>query len=185
MRNEDFVENLFKYPPVSAHQKTIKYPKNTTIKMGRDKINNIGIVDRGCLKAVNYSKNGEAICSTIFMEKGMVLEYLYSAGSTFCTYNLVSLSDVTICWIPIEIFSTAINENFQLSKLYIDHLIQRGLENQRLITCLSYKTIRERIAYWILSKDNLEVNQEKFQTNCIFQSLRKFLRNFSMFQEHL
>lgn len=178
MRNEDFVENLLKYPPVSAHQKTIKYPKNTTIKMGRDKINNIGIVDRGCLKAVNYSKNGEAICSTIFMEKGVVLEYLYLAGSTLCTYNLVSLSDVTICWIPIEIFSTAINENLQLSKLYIDHLIQRGLENQRLITCLSYKTIRERIAYWILSKDNLEVNQEKIPNELYFPISQEIFAEF-------
>lgn len=178
MENEGFVETLFKYPSVSEYQKVIKYPKNTTIKMGKDRINNIGIVQRGCLKAVNYSKNGEAIFSTIFMEKGVILEYLYLAGSTLCTYNLVSLSDVTICWIPIEVFSAAIRENLQLSQLYIDHLVQRGLENQRLITCLSYKTIRERIVYWILSKNNLEVNPEKIPDELYFPISQEIFAEF-------
>ena len=65
-------------------------------------------------------------------------------------------------------------------RLYIEHLANKGLENQRLINCLSYKTIRDRICYWIISKDNLGIDFTKSPTEIELdisqETLSEFLR---------
>ncbi|QAT21031.1 Crp/Fnr family transcriptional regulator [Pediococcus acidilactici] len=154
MEQRDFVKSILQHPLIRNHCRIEEYKRNIIVKTPGILITEIGIVLKGYLKAIIYSRCGKEMCETIFGPNSIVLEYLHFSGDKRSTYNLGSINQCQICWIPIENFSKVVLEDPEFSKMYIRQLAKRGLENQRLITCLGYKTVRERIAYWIISSGN-------------------------------
>lgn len=160
MKKCDFIENILQNPIVSGNYHLEKYKRNTIIRTPGTLITHVGIVKKGYLKAITYSKYGKEMCSSLFSPDSIILEYLYLSGDMYYTYNLASISDCEICWIPIEVFSKVVFGDKKFSQIYIQQLAKRGLENQRLIACLGYKTVRERIAYWILSDELISTESD-------------------------
>lgn len=160
MEKCDFIENILQNPLVAGNYHIGKYKRKTIVRTPGTLITHVGIVKKGYLKAITYSKYGREMCSSIFKPDSIILEYLYLSGDMYYTYNLASISNCEICWIPIEVFSKVVLDDKEFSKIYIQQLAKRGLENQRLIACLGYKTVRERIAYWILSDERLLTEEE-------------------------
>lgn len=161
MYKTKFLDHLLKDDLVKSNGKTEIYKKNFILKTSLTKITEIGIVIDGYLKGVNYTKDGKELCNSIFSPSSIILEYLYLSGIDYYIYDLIALTKVKITWVPADIFKAIIYDDIENLKLYVEHLASRGLENQRLINCLSYKTIRDRICYWVVSENNLEMDYNK------------------------
>ncbi|WP_334332243.1 MULTISPECIES: Crp/Fnr family transcriptional regulator [unclassified Companilactobacillus] len=159
MEKSDFINGILHHPLVENNYRIESYKRNTIIRTPGTLITHVGIVMDGYLKAISYSKYGKEMCGSIFGPNSIILEYLYLSGDMYYTYNLASINNCKICWLPIETFSKIVLDDKKFSKIYIQQLAQRGLENQRLIACLGYKTVRERIAYWILSDGVLSTEE--------------------------
>jgi CRP-like cAMP-binding protein len=164
MEQRDFVNSILKHPLIDGNYRIEDYKRNIIVKTPGTLITEIGIVLKGYLKAIIYSKYGKEMCESIFGPNSIILEYLHFSGDKRFTYNLGSINHCRICWIPIELFSKVVLEDNDFSKMYIHQLAKRGMENQRIITCLGYKTVRERVAYWIISSGILaEENLENYE----------------------
>lgn len=161
MEKSDFVRNILNHPLVVDNYHTECYKAKTIVRTPGTLITHVGIVMSGYLKAISYSKYGKEICASIFEPNSIILEYLYLSGDMYYTYNLATIKKCQIAWVPIEAFSNVVLDDKNISRLYIKQLAKRGLENQRLIACLGYKTVRERIAYWVLSDNVLAAKGEK------------------------
>ncbi|WP_119318149.1 Crp/Fnr family transcriptional regulator [Companilactobacillus formosensis] len=159
MEKSTFIENVLHHPLVKDNYRIESYKRNTIIKTPGTPITHVGIVIEGYLKAISYSKYGKEMCDSLFVPNSIILEYLYLSGDMYYTYTLSSINNCKICWLPIDIFSKIVFDDKEFSKVYIQQLAQRGLENQRLIACLGYKTVRERITYWILSDSVLSTKE--------------------------
>ena len=159
MQSAEFVATLLKRPSIREHYRVDHYAKNEIIESRGTLITHVGIVRAGYLNATNYTREGKEMGGTVFAPDSIVLEYLYLSGDRCYTYNLVALSKARVVWIPAAIFRQTIFSDSHLEQQYICLLAQRGLENQRMLACLAYKTIRERLAYWIVSDHQVEKTQ--------------------------
>lgn len=164
MDRSNFLNNFLNDDLVKTKGKIRDYKKNFILETTGNKINEIGIVIEGYLKGVSYTKDGREICESIFSSSSIIVEYLFLSGVEYYKYDLVTLTKSEVLWIPTNIFKEIIYEDKINSRLYIEHLAKKGLENQRLINCLSYKTIRDRVCYWIISKDNSGIDFTKAPT---------------------
>lgn len=161
-----FIDYCLNHPLVTVNGQEKTYKKGTLLTTAGAEITKIGIVTKGVLKTCNYTRVGKELCSTIFDQGSVVLEYLHLMKKRYYTFDLIAVSPCTICWIPIKIFDEIALNNQQGLALYVEHLAHRGMETQRLVSCLGYKTIRERICYWIASSNNnLELNQKNIPKN--------------------
>lgn len=151
----DFINSILHHPLIAGKYHIESYRRNTIVRTPGTLITHVGIVMEGYLKAISYSKYGREICESIFGPDSIILEYLYLSGDMYYTYNLASINCCKICWVPINDFSKVVLGDEKFSRLYIQQLANRGLETQRLIACLGYKTVRERVCYWILSEGML------------------------------
>lgn len=154
-----FIDYCLNHEKVINHTRQESYKKGDVIETIGTRIREIGIVNKGLLKTVNYSAEGKELNTTLFFTNSILLEYLYFNDNLNYTYDLVVLRPTTVTWIPTKIFKSVVFEDSLGMELYVHHLIERGLESQRIIACLNYPTIRERICYWIASKNSLEIGR--------------------------
>lgn len=119
MEQRDFVKSILQHPLIRNHCRIEEYKRNIIVKTPGTLITEIGIVLKGYLKAIIYSRYGKEMCETIFGPNSIILEYLHFSGDKRSTYNLGSINQCQICWIPIENFSKVIFEDPELSKMYI------------------------------------------------------------------
>ncbi|MGY3751054.1 Crp/Fnr family transcriptional regulator [Vagococcus acidifermentans] len=165
MCETEFIQACLNHPDIHRNVVTKRYKKKRLLETAGTPISHIGFVLDGFLKAITYTKDGKELCSSVFTKGSILLEYLYLSGNADYTFDLVTLSKARISWIPVDVFAEAVLNDNQLLRLYIKHLAVRGVDNQRMITCLGYKTIRERICYWISSEGNLELDLCKIPTH--------------------
>lgn len=161
MTKRSFMEYCLQQPLVKQHSRKTSYRKGELLYRSGSKIEAIGLVVKGLLRTSSYTREGKELCSAIFTEHSVVSEYLYLTKSPIYSFDLITAAPSTVCWIPTNIFEKIAMKDPQGMVLYVEHLAHRGIENQRLIKCLTYKTIRERICYWIAStNNNLSLNLE-------------------------
>lgn len=118
-------------------------------------INYFGIVVEGILRAERYTCKGCNLCSTYFENNDIFPEFLYFTGSR--EYSLVAVKKTKLAWIPVEIFEKLL-EDPDMMYSFMLYISKRSLKNHLLLNCLSYRLIRERIAYWIVGLNDLSKN---------------------------
>lgn len=121
-----------------------------------DVIDRIGIVANGILKAVESNRSGEEHCAAYFDTGDIFPEFLYFAGDKKYTYTLIAARRTLVAWIPAPVFEKMLWEDAMMAHALMLHISRRGLKNQILLDCIGYKTIRQRIACWLVSMGKLE-----------------------------
>ena len=136
------------------------YKSGQVIHTPGDVIDRIGIVVSGILKAEDATLGGRERCGAYFDEGDTFPEFLYFAGDKRYTYTLAAVRRTTVAWMPISTFEEMIFEDRRMSRALMLHISWRGLRNQRLLDCLGYQTIRQRVACWLVTMGDLSGGAE-------------------------
>lgn len=134
-------------------QKT--YKNSTVILSQGTSIEHFGIVIDGVLKAEKCTQKGSELCCTYFENNDVFPELLYFTGERIYTYSLIAVKKTKVVWIPVNIFEKMLSENIELTASFMFYISKRALKSQLLLNCLNYSTIRQRIACWILSMNDI------------------------------
>lgn len=113
-------------------------------------IKEFGIVVDGCLKLVEYTIKGQELCDGYFFQDDVFPEFMWYTGNKEYCYNLVTVKSATVAWINATTFALVVQEDHRLSNLRMEHLSQQALKSLTLLRCICHRTIRERVAFWIL-----------------------------------
>lgn len=135
------------------------YKRGEILHSQQDPIEHFGLVIDGVLKAEKYTTQGDALCCAYFENNDVFPELLYFTGKRVYTYTLVAVRKTTVAWIPVEEMETMLKEDHELMYAFMLYLSKRGMKNQMLLSCLEYKTIRERVAYWLISMHGISENE--------------------------
>lgn len=121
------------------------------------RIEHFGIVVDGVLKAERYTSRGCDLCSAYFEENDVFPEFLYFTGRRQYSYSLVTVKKSEVAWIPVAIFEKILEEPDRMYSFML-YISKRGLKNHLLLNCLTYRLIRERVAYWIIGMHDISQN---------------------------
>lgn len=136
------------------------YTSGACIHEEGEEILQFGIVTGGVLKAVSYSRDGDERCHAYFEEGDSFPEFLYLSGKRRYTYDMYAEKRSEVLWIPIPVLEEMLSQNPGLVRALLTYVSRRGLKDQLYLNCLSYQTIRERIAYWIVGIQKIESQGE-------------------------
>lgn len=132
------------------------YKTGQVIHTPGDVIDRIGIVVSGILKAEDAAPGGAERCGAYFDQGDTFPEFLYFAGDKRYTYTLAAARRTTVAWLPAPVFEEMLAGDPAMTYALMLHISRRGLKNQMLLDCLAYQTIRQRVAFWLVTMGELE-----------------------------
>ena len=141
----------------SFHLKT--YQAAEFVRTIGSPIEECGIVDYGCLKTTGYTIEGQERCSGYFYKGDVFPELLYFTGNKEYGYDLVAVTTAAVAWINAKTFAVMLQEDRRLSYLFVLYLSKRGLKSQMLLGLTCYRTVRERVAFWILWMEKIAADK--------------------------
>lgn len=130
------------------------YKRGDLIETMGHSIHYIGLVLDGMVRAIRYTDAGRKVTIAFFIPNSIIGEYLYLTNHQKYTYDLLCSRASTVLWIPKTIFRKTVFDHEKGLAQYVAHLAERGQQEQRLVTCRSYRTVRGRVCYWLASEYN-------------------------------
>lgn len=134
------------------------YKRSQTLRLEQDPIDHFGFVVDGVLKAERYTTQGDGLCSAYFENNDVFPELLYFTGKRVYTYTLVAVRKTTVAWMNASDMEEMLNNDHDMMYSFMLYLSKRGMKNQLMLSCLDYRTIRERIAFWITNMNRISEN---------------------------
>ncbi|WP_221899070.1 Crp/Fnr family transcriptional regulator [Gordonibacter massiliensis (ex Traore et al. 2017)] len=150
-----FASSCLRHPVFGELFRRKTYKLGETIRAIGTPIKEFGIVVDGCLKSCRSTVDGDELCSAYFEKDDVFPELLYFTGTKEYTYNLSAAKRTTVMWLGAPYFELMLRTDDQLLYRFMLYLSKRGLKNQMLLACLRYRTIRERVAFWLLEMDGI------------------------------
>lgn len=151
VHHKPFAFRCLRHPLYASHLRFATYKTAQVIQPLHSPIEEFGLVIDGCLKAEKYTVNGNGQCCAYFENNDVFPEYLYFTGKKEYTYTLIAVKKTEVAWMPASVFERMLEEDAEMMYSFMLYLSKRGMKNQMLLNCLHYQTIRERIAFWLLS----------------------------------
>lgn len=147
-RSFDFMAFRTLLENISLQKKT--YNKDEIIVEEGAEVQRVGFVLKGALRVTNYTAEGLELNNSYFFGSEMFSEYLVFSHARSFVYTLVCAENSEVVWMNANQFRTLVHQNANLSQAMIYYMSCRGYRDQLLLRCIGYKTIRERLAFWLL-----------------------------------
>ena len=127
------------------------YTSGTVIHIDGDKIDAVGFVLKGVLKAVNYTHTGTEQSNRYFYEGSTLPVYMVLSKVSHYCYNLVCHKDCVVEWMALEDFYELVGSSVPVLKSLLTYVARDGYESQLLLRCLHHHTIEGRLASYLLT----------------------------------
>ena len=163
-KNNEFAYLCLKNKYFKSYYVQKTYKNSTVILSQGTPIEHFGIVVDGVLKAEKYTQKGSELCCTYFENNDVFPELLYFTGERVYTYSLIAVKKTKVVWIPVNIFEKMLSGSIELTTSFMFYISKRALKSRLLLNCLNYSTIRQRVAYWILSMNNINKSNIKYSS---------------------
>ncbi|HAT55133.1 MAG TPA: hypothetical protein DCW31_07845 [Lactobacillus sp.] len=126
------------------------YTRDQIILEEGAEVERVGFVLKGALCVTNYTAEGFELNNSYFFAKELFPEYLVFTRMTSFVYNLVCSENAQVVWMNANQFRDLVHHHTELSQAMIYYMSCRGYRDQLLLRCIGYKTIRERLSFWLL-----------------------------------
>lgn len=127
----------------------LKFKKNDAIFIPQALNKNVFFLKKGKVKISNFNKEGEEFIKTILKPGEMFGKLPYSPGSGDDDYAY-SLGDVTVCFMPSEVFEKLIQTDAGLSAEVMKFVSTRLQKLEKRVERLSFKDSKSRLIEMIL-----------------------------------
>lgn len=150
-----FTTRLRQHPVYGEKLQYKTYKRSQILRNQQEPIEHFGLVVEGLLKAERYTTQGDELCCCYFENNDVFPGLLYYTGTPTYTYTLVAVKKTTVAWISVSDMEKIFSRDHDMMYAFMLYTARRGMKNQFLLSCLEYRTIRERIAYWIATMSEL------------------------------
>ena len=130
---------------LSSNRKSKPYKKKETIYREGDFPNYIYCLTSGKVKTIKINDDGKEYVTGLF-SAGDFLGYESVLREVDYTETAVTLEESEVCMIPKNDFVELIQNNRELSSLFIKMLSKNIIEKEQQLLDLAYNTVRKRVA---------------------------------------
>ena len=131
--------------------RTKKWARGELIVSEGDDCTSLFIVTHGVAAVQKYTSSGEFSMVRLIDPGCCFGEELVFGKKARFAYALEAVSDVTIVTVPMEQLQEMMDQYPQIRDNYLKVLFKRTCAQDQRITLLSLKTVRQKIAYYLLS----------------------------------
>ncbi|MHB1454816.1 MAG: Crp/Fnr family transcriptional regulator [Saccharofermentanales bacterium] len=138
--------------------------KGEIVENEGDECKHIGILLQGKLAQQKYTSSGEFATISLMDEGEMYGEDLLFGTNNLFPLSIEAVTNSKILYIPKSVMIPMLKKNYFLNQNFIRMLSDKVSGQNERITLLSQKTLRQKIAYYLLelySKNNKKVSPSK------------------------
>lgn len=138
--------------------------KGEIVESEGDECNHIGILLQGKLALQKYTSSGEFATIALMDEGEMYGEDLLFGTNNFFPLTIEAVTNSKILYIPKSVMLPMLKKNYFLNQNFIMMLSDKVSGQNERITLLSQKTLRQKIAYYLLelyNKNNIKRSLSK------------------------
>jgi CRP-like cAMP-binding protein len=163
-----------------VHFQIKKFKKAEIIATLGDQVINLCIILDGSVKGEMIDYSGKTIkIEDIEAPKPIASAFLFGKENRY-PVTVTANNSVTILAIPIEEFLKILQKNSKVLANYLDHISTRTQFLSKKIHFLSFKTIKEKVAHFLLQKagdkfHSIELNNTQQQLSDLFGVARPSL----------
>ncbi len=138
------------------------YKSGTMIYQSGDECNNLVTVIEGSVKGEMTDLSGKLIkIEDIDAPKHLAAAFIFGSNNRY-PVNVIANSDVKLLFIPKESFIVLLQSNQVILRNYLDIISNRTQFLSNKIRFLSFKTIKSKIAHFILELSKQQVSNSVF-----------------------
>jgi CRP/FNR family transcriptional regulator, dissimilatory nitrate respiration regulator len=153
----------------SIHYQIKNYKKNDIIAIAGEQVNSLYIILSGSVKGEMIDYSGKVVkIEDVEAPKPLATAFLFGKENFF-PVTVTANEDVRILSIPLNIFLDILQNNKQVLKNYLNSISSRSQFLSRKLHFLNFKTIREKMAHFLLQKAGQ--NLHSFELNSTQQQL--------------
>ncbi|NLO00710.1 MAG: Crp/Fnr family transcriptional regulator [Bacteroidales bacterium] len=135
-----------------VHYQIKVFKKHDIIALAGDQVKNLYIILKGSVSGEIHDYSGNTVkIEDIEAPRPLATAFLFGSENRF-PVTVVARNDVTIFSMPIDDFLKLLHLNTRLLKNFLNSISSRAQFLSRKLNFLSIKTIREKIANYILQK---------------------------------
>ena len=135
-----------------VHYQIKVFKKHDIIALAGDQVKNLYIILKGSVSGEIHDYSGNTVkIEDIEAPRPLATAFLFGSENRF-PVTVVARNDVTILSMPIDDFLKLLHLNTRLLKNFLNSISSRAQFLSRKLNFLSIKTIREKIANYILQK---------------------------------
>lgn len=124
--------------------------KGEIIENEGDECDGIGVLLEGKLALQKYASTGDFVTVGLVEEGGMYGEDLLFGTLRYFQVTIESVTHSKILYIPKSVLNELLKNNYELNQNYIRLLSDKIIMQNERISLLSQKTLRQKIAFYIL-----------------------------------
>lgn len=113
-------------------------------------------IDKGCLKACEYTINGKEIVSSYYVAGDAFPFYLYFGHTHELPYNIYATRKTKIMFLPLKDFEKIMDTDIVLTKNILKFVAEYTCFNKLVIRATQYSKVSQRLAYWILHLEEVD-----------------------------
>jgi len=134
------------------HFQIKKYKKHDIIVTGGEKVQNLYIITQGSVKGEMMDYSGKVVkIEDIEAPKPLASAFMFGKENRY-PVTVTANNQVTILSIPIDEFLKILQKNSKVLVNYLNSISTRAQFLSQKIHFLSFKTIKEKIAHYLLQK---------------------------------
>lgn len=174
--SEKRTEELLKH----IHFQIKKYSKNDVVAIAGQEISHLYIILAGSVKGEMIDYSGKTIkIEDIEAPRPLATAFLFGSENNF-PVTVSANNDVKILAVPISEFLKLLQMDLNILKNYLDNISSRTQFLSQKLHFLSFKTIKEKIAHFLLQKagerlHSVELNNTQQQLADLFGVTRPSL----------
>ncbi|WP_297280853.1 Crp/Fnr family transcriptional regulator [uncultured Anaerococcus sp.] len=147
-------ESIDKLSNLSVNSKS--YQANEVVLRRNDDLEYALLIDKGCLKACEYTINGKEIVSSYYFKGDAFPFYLYFGGTKTFPYDIYAVKRSLVYFLPLKEFEMIMDEDIILTKNILKFIAEYTTFNKLVIRATQYSKVIERLSYWIVHLDEVD-----------------------------
>ncbi len=132
------------------------YQSNEVVLRRNSELKYALLIDKGCLKAAEYTINGKEIVSSYYFEGDAFPFYLYFGNTKTFPYDVYATKKSTVYFLPFKEFEDIMDTDIVLTKNILKFIAEYTSFNKLVIRATQYPRVIERLAYWIIHLDEVD-----------------------------
>ncbi len=139
------------------------FTANELVAVKGDKLNHALLINKGCLRAIEYMIDGKEMVSSYYTESDAFPFYLHFGKTSHLPYDVYALKKSEVLFLPFDIVEEIIQDDIVFMKNILEFVAEYTCFYRLLLRATQYNKVVQRIAYWLLHVD--EIDSLKFPSS--------------------
>ncbi len=139
------------------------FTANEIVARKGDKLNHAILINKGCLRAIEYMIDGKEMVASYYSESDAFPFYLHFGKTSHLPYDVYAVKKSEVLFLPFDTVEEIIKDDIVFMKNILEFVAEYTCFYRLLLRATQYNKVVQRIAYWLLHID--EIDSLKFPSS--------------------